>query len=217
MTGNIIKAQGLELKFASDGDQAMVEGYASSFRTTPDRQGQQIAKGAFTKSLANHEKRGTRPSMLWAHKSSEVIGRWIDLREDAMGLFVRGRLNLAIGRARETAALIEAGDVGALSIGFYNVKSHMKNDAEVITEAELVEVSIVHLGADDEARINPNRLGSKQELTAFLQQSGLTKGAARRVASGGWPALETTKAERSARTLAHRIDQATMKLKGRQA
>jgi HK97 family phage prohead protease len=56
--------------------------------------------------------------MLWQHDPGEPIGRWLSITEDTRGLHVRGRLNLAVARAREIHALMRDGAVDGLSIGF---------------------------------------------------------------------------------------------------
>ena len=58
-----------------------------------------VDRGAFAASL---RKRGaSRVKMLWQHDPGEPIGAWLSIEEDARGLKVRGRLNLAVARAYE--------------------------------------------------------------------------------------------------------------------
>ena len=91
------------------------EGYASLFGV-PDLGKDVVAPGAFAASLRRRGAAGIR--MLWQHDPSEPLGRWLSLVEDARGLFVRGKLNLAVERAREIHALMREGAVDGLSIGF---------------------------------------------------------------------------------------------------
>ncbi|MFN3642329.1 MAG: HK97 family phage prohead protease [Gemmobacter sp.] len=127
-------AAGLALR-----DGAVIEGYASVFGL-PDQGGDVVAAGAFAASV----KAGGRVAMLWQHDPREPIGVWEAVDEDAHGLRVRGRLLPEVGRAREAAALIAAGAIDGLSIG-YRVKRAARDGEgrRVLTEVELWEVSLV--------------------------------------------------------------------------
>ncbi len=77
------------------------EGYASLFGVA-DGAGDIVAPGAFAASL---RKRGPhRVRMLWQHFAHEPIGTWEEIREDARGLYVRGRFAAAVERARDARA-----------------------------------------------------------------------------------------------------------------
>lgn len=92
-----------------------VAGYASLFGAA-DLGGDVVLPGAFAESL---RRRGPeRVRMLWQHDPKEPIGRWLEIREDARGLWVRGRLTPGVARAREIAALLAEGALDGLSIGF---------------------------------------------------------------------------------------------------
>lgn len=91
------------------------EGYASLFGVV-DLGGDVVEAGAFRDSLARRGVAGVR--MLWQHDGAEPLGTWLSISEDARGLRVRGRLNLAVARAREALALMREGAVDGLSIGF---------------------------------------------------------------------------------------------------
>ncbi len=82
--------------------------------------------------------------MLWQHDPAQPIGVWDELREDARGLWVKGRLLDSVARGREAAALIEAGAIDGLSIG-YRTQRAAKNDAgqRVLQTLDLWEVSLV--------------------------------------------------------------------------
>ena len=66
-----------------------------------------VAPGAYAASLKRLADTGDKVRMLWQHDPAEPIGRWLSILEDARGLRVTGRLNLAVQRAREIAALDE--------------------------------------------------------------------------------------------------------------
>ncbi|MCX8226281.1 MAG: HK97 family phage prohead protease [Sulfitobacter sp.] len=140
---------GLEHKFARFGDGITVEGgteisgYASLFGAA-DQGGDVVSKGAYTASLAAGSKAGRRIKMLWQHDPSQPIGVWDEVREDARGLWVKGRILESVARGREAAALIAAGAIDGLSIGYRTVRA-AKNDAgqRMLTELDLWEVSLV--------------------------------------------------------------------------
>lgn len=139
----------LEHKFASFGetlevqDGALIEGYASLFGAT-DQGGDIVAKGAYAESLTRANQDGRKIKMLWQHDPTQPIGVWDEVREDARGLWVKGRILEATQKGREAAALIAAQAIDGLSIGYRTVKA-AKNDTgqRQLTELELWEVSLV--------------------------------------------------------------------------
>jgi uncharacterized protein len=134
------------------GAAGLIEGYASLFGVV-DLAGDLVEPGAFTKSLA---RRGTAQiRCLFQHDPAEPIGAWEFLREDSRGLFARGRLNLAVGRAREVAALLEQGAIDGLSIGFKTVRARRDRRAGVrrLSEIDLWEISVVTFPMLPDARV----------------------------------------------------------------
>ena len=108
----------LRLKFETlDTSRGEFEGYGAVFGNV-DSHGDIIEPGAFAASITHHKSSGTAPVMLWSHKADEPVGRWISLKEDTIGLLVRGRINLASSRGRDAHAHITGGDVTGLSIGY---------------------------------------------------------------------------------------------------
>jgi hypothetical protein len=88
-----------EAQLSLSGEQ-VIEGYASLFGRV-DQGGDMVLPGAYGASLANRAKaaavEGNRPAvgrvrMLWQHDPGAPIGVWDELREDARGLWVKGRL-----------------------------------------------------------------------------------------------------------------------------
>lgn len=180
----------LELKLsAGSKDTGAVEGYASAFHGPPDSHGDIIAPGAFLRTITEHKGAGTAPVMLWAHDQAQPIGRWIEMKEDAHGLFVRGQFNLDTRRGRDAHAHVKAGDVSGLSIGYRVAPGGLRagdNGAAILTDIDLREISVVALPSNQRAKLT---LSSKGELEDLLIKSGLSKKAAVRVVAGGWSAL----------------------------
>jgi HK97 family phage prohead protease len=150
----------LELKFTSGESEfsivsgSRVEGYASLFKKR-DQGGDMVAPGAYQASLKKLMENGRRVRMLWQHDPREPIGVWDEINEDDRGLYVRGRLLPEVSRAREAAALLEAGAIDGLSIGYRTLKSHRDGrGGRVLSEVELWEVSVVTFPMLPEARVD---------------------------------------------------------------
>ena len=139
---------GLELK-----DDLRIEGYASLFGA-PDQGGDVVEPGAYAASLAAAARSGRGIKRLWQHDPREPIGIWESVEEDGTGLRVRGRLLDSVARGREAAALIAAGAIDGLSIGYRTVRA-TKNAAgqRLLQEVELWEVSVVTFPMLPQARL----------------------------------------------------------------
>jgi HK97 family phage prohead protease len=119
-----------------------VEGYASLFGEI-DQARDMVMPGAFAASLRARDIR--RVPMLFQHDPSEPVGVWVELREDAHGLYARGRLIPDVTRAKELLALLRAGAIDGLSIGFRTVKGRIDPKTRVrrLDAVDLWEISIV--------------------------------------------------------------------------
>ena len=184
----------LRLKFETlDTSRGEFEGYGAVFGNV-DSHGDIIEPGAFAASITHHKSSGTAPVMLWSHKADEPVGRWISLKEDTIGLLVRGRINLASSRGRDAHAHITGGDVTGLSIGYRVPKGgevyDAKNGVNRLSAIDLFEISLVTIPSNRLARI---RVESKGELEELLcKRANLSREAARRVVAGGYDALTNT-------------------------
>ena len=128
-------------------------GYASLFGKV-DLSRDAVEPGAFRKTLRRRGPESVR--MLFQHDPNQPIGRWTEIREDARGLFVRGRLTPGVARSREVLALMRAGALDGLSIGFRTVRATKDAGTNVrrILEADLWEISVVTFPMLPEARID---------------------------------------------------------------
>jgi hypothetical protein len=102
-----------------------------------------VMPGAFAQTLKLRGPR--RIPMLFQHDPSEPIGVWLELVEDFRGLRARGRLIPEVARAREVLALVKAGAIDGLSIGFRTVSGRIDPRSRVrrLAAIELWEISIV--------------------------------------------------------------------------
>ena len=181
-----------EIKDVSD--KGLFTGYGSVFGEM-DYGGDIVAAGAFTRTLEEAKAKGRKFPVLWQHKSSEAIGIYENIFEDDRGLFVEGRLLIdEVQKAKEAYALLRAGAVTGLSIGYSVNKYEMdtENYIRTLTEIELYEVSQVTFPMLDSARIDAvkNRiregvLPTKKEFEDFLRESGFSKSHAVTIASQG--------------------------------
>ncbi|MGA0539056.1 phage major capsid protein [Neotabrizicola sp. VNH66] len=126
-------------------DTGEITGLAWPFGS-PDRVGDVIEKGAFTGPA-------TLP-MLFSHDQAQVIGVWEQIAETAEGLTVKGRLLVDdVERAREVRAMVKAGAVSGLSIGFVTKGAKRHAKGRTISALELHEISIVAVPAHPGAQI----------------------------------------------------------------
>lgn len=142
-----IEVREFRLRAAEVTEEGTFSGYASTFGNA-DSYGDVIERGAFSKTLRDQP---VRP-LLWCHEPREVIGV-AELAEDARGLRLQGRLELAVGRAREVHALMRAGAVRGLSIGFIPRQSEARGEGRVLREVELIEVSLTPFPANPRAQV----------------------------------------------------------------
>ena len=163
----------LERKFArGEGavrleEACVVAGYASWFGVE-DKGRDVVEAGAYTDCLARMAHEGRRVKMLWQHDPAQVIGVWDEVVEDARGLRVKGRLLPDVPRAREAAALLAAGALDGLSIG-YSVKRATR-DADGrrrLKELELWEVSLVTFPMLPSARVGAKAARSRDVARAL--------------------------------------------------
>jgi uncharacterized protein len=130
----------LELDIKTIAEDGTFTGYASLFGVT-DLGGDAVQPGAFTKSLKS--KPAAKVKMLRGHDTSEPIGVWTRIEEDARGLKATGQLILSTVKGRETYELLKAGALDGLSIGYRSKKDTVKNSIRLLQELELHEISIV--------------------------------------------------------------------------
>lgn len=170
------------------------EGLASTFGDR-DFLNDIIEHGAFTQSL--HDIR--RVKMLWQHDSSQPIGIWESIQESDRGLLVRGRLILDVRQGFEAWALLKAGAVDALSIGFRvpepasDQEIDPDNGVRRVKRLDLWEVSIVTFPANPNARIERIKglsvpdLKDKNHLEKALRDAGFSRSVAKYIAAHWQP------------------------------
>lgn len=136
----------LEIKAAlAVSDAGEITGTAWPFGSA-DRVGDVIEKGAFNGPA--------KLPMLFSHDPAQVIGVWDEIAEGDTGLTVKGRLLVDdVERAREVRAMVKAGAVSGLSIGFVTKAAKRHAKGRTISALELHEISIVAVPAHPGAQI----------------------------------------------------------------
>lgn len=149
----------IEIKAAlAVSDAGEITGTAWPFGSA-DRVGDMIEKGAFSGPA-------TVP-MLFAHDHAQVVGVWEEITETDTGLTVKGRLLVDdVERAREVRAMIKAGAIGGLSIGFVTKDAQRQGRGRKITALELHEISIVAVPCHPDAKIT-----SIKQVSDFLGET----------------------------------------------
>lgn len=146
----------MPLTIKSVSDTGEFEGYGSVFGVK-DSYSDIVVPGAFQKSLGSWSEKGRLPALLWQHNMSEPIGVYTEMREDATGLYVKGRLLIDDDPlAKRAHAHMKAGSLSGLSIGY--ILNDWEYDRDkggwLLKEIDLWEVSLVTFPANDEARIS---------------------------------------------------------------
>lgn len=199
-----MKTKDFPLEIKGLTDEGTFEGYGSIFGNI-DQQGEVVEPGAFTKSLARHGKAGTQPVMLWQHDTHVPIGVWENLTEDAKGLHGTGRLILEVSQAREAHALMKAGVIRGLSIGYREVDVKPDGPVRRLKALDLFEISVVTFAANNRAQVGAvkadlladrmqvfaQRLRDGEpmpvkEFEAILRDAGVPRSMATRVAAEGY-------------------------------
>jgi len=136
----------------------------STFGPPPDHQGDVVAEGAFLKSIAEWRRRGKRPSIWWEHMYHEpnaALGSIERMYETDAGFVIEAKLDLSHEPAVAVYEGLLAGRLNEFSIGFAVLESHREPWPDtvggtyytVLDELELLEVSVVHAGANRYTRL----------------------------------------------------------------
>lgn len=160
----------LEVKADDDGGaEGIITGMAAVFNNV-DFDRDVIEPGAFERTLKAHESAGRKIPILDHHIISQPVGVTTKAVETKKGLSVEGQLVMDVPRARELFALVKAGAVTGMSIGFDVVQHEFDRTENVLhlKELKLREWSLVGFPANDRARIT----GTKDTEEAYAELIG---------------------------------------------
>ena len=181
------------LKIKAVQEDGFFSGYGAVFGNV-DWYNDVILPGAFAKSLEKWAEKNKMPPVLWNHNDGEPIGVYTNIYEDEKGLFVEGRLLIDdVPRAKSTHALLKAGAIDGLSIGYKTKKANQQtNGIRELIELDLGEISIVTMPANEESlitsvksKLEDGELPTLPEFEKFLRESGFSKTQATAIAGKG--------------------------------
>lgn len=138
----------------TDLDKRIVKGYLCRFGVR-NEYGEKFVKGAFAKSI---KERGPDSSarykvtFLWQHDETDPLALFAVLREDDYGLYFETKPLDDVANADRCITQIRSGTLNQFSVGFYyiwdKIEYDEKDDSLVLLEADLMEGSVVTMGAD---------------------------------------------------------------------
>lgn len=161
---------------------ATVSGYAITWNRPAVIAGlfeERFARGAFDRYLAD----SPDVACLWAHDVARPLARTgngtLTLRTDNIGLWFSAVLAEGAPLAAEAAALVGNGTVQEMSVGFFPVREEWDDRGDMpkrlITEAGLIEVSVVLWGAYGDATSVglSGAAGAASRAAAKMRQRGI--------------------------------------------
>jgi HK97 family phage prohead protease len=199
----MIKTKDFSFKVKATADTGAIEGYASVFGVR-DSYNEVVMPGAFSDSLAKHQREGTYPLMLWQHNPDEPIGVWNELVDDGKGLYAKGQLLNGVQRADEALIMLKAGAIQGMSIGYREVDVNPADasTARQLVKLDLLEASIVSFPANRRARVDSIKSDGRmsefarrlrdgeppsiKEFEDILREAGVPKAMAVQIASVGY-------------------------------
>ncbi|WP_145533978.1 HK97 family phage prohead protease [Yersinia thracica] len=186
------------LKLKSVSDSGEFEGYGSVFGVK-DSYDDIVVPGAFIKSLNAWRDKNALPAMLWQHRMDEPIGIYTEMKENDVGLFVKGRLLIDDDPlAKRAHAHMKAGSLTGLSIGYMlkDWEYDRNKEAYLLKEVDLWEVSPVTFPSNDEARVSDVKSAfargetpSPKSIERVLRDVGLSRTQAKAFMAEGYSAI----------------------------
>lgn len=174
-------------------DDGTFEGYASVFGDR-DQGDDIVVAGAFSETLIRRP--AAKVKMLRDHDTRLIIGKWVEMREDAKGLFVKGKLFTNIDKGRETHELMKEGALDGLSIGYRTLESQYDHQLGVrrLEKVDLREVSVVTFPMLESATVSlvkGDQLPTEREFEAWLvRDAGFTRSQAKSIIAHGFKSLK---------------------------
>lgn len=202
--GQVLKIRDFDLSIKAISEDGLFSGYGSVFGVV-DSYGESVEPGAFAASLAAIQQRGRPVPVLWQHRSAQPIGIYTKLVEDDKGLYVEGKLlKDDVQQAKEAYALMSAGAVSGLSIGYYVTDDSFDEKTRVrkLKGLDLVEISLVTFPANEEARVDAVKfaishgsLPMLSDFERFLREAGFSKTQSAVIANRGLKHLLQSESE----------------------
>ena len=127
-----------------DTEKGTFYGYASIFNVE-DSYNDIVLAGAFKDSLILKNTKDIK--MFWQHNQKMEIGKYIDIHEDQIGLFVEGQIDIV--NNYKNYSLVKNNFVNGLSIGYKADKFKFdKKGRRILEKINLLEISLVKFPAN---------------------------------------------------------------------
>lgn len=137
----VLKSPNFSFKILDDEEEeGIIEAYVSVFENV-DLGGEVIKRGAFEESLKTKLPKG-----VWAHNWDEPIAKTLEAREDAHGLYIKGKLILSVQKAKEAYELMKEGVIDEFSIGYRVLEDEIIDGIRYLKKVKLYEWSPVLAG-----------------------------------------------------------------------
>lgn len=197
---NTLTTPFLEVKFDAS-TPGRFKGYGSTFGNV-DLGKDRCIKGCFERSLGEHAKAGTLPSMCWMHDRSEPVGDWIDVAEDSKGLRMEGQLwtgDNETEASRKSGNMLRGTGPKGLSMGYVTKKYafDQKTGVRDLQDVDLMEVSIVGYGMNPKALVHSIKsqladglVPTIRDVEEILRDAGFSAAQAKALLSQGWKGVE---------------------------
>lgn len=140
-----------------EGENGVVEGYASTWTKTPDSYGDIVIKGAFEETLKKRKATGHPFPLCFNHDFDQIIGAVFEAYEDDYGLKIRASF-LNTPAAQEKRELVKEGIVWQFSFAYSILGAEKPTEEEQkqgifqkLTKLDLYEVSLAPVPANQTA------------------------------------------------------------------
>lgn len=139
----------------TDLDRRVVKGYLVQWGNK-NMYGEKLIKGSCAKSIAERgpdSQAKYKITFFWQHDECDPLALFAVLKEDDYGLYFETMPLDDVPNADRALKQIKSGTINQFSIGFYyiwdKIEYDEKDDSLVLLEVDLIEGSVVSVGADD--------------------------------------------------------------------
>lgn len=125
-----------------------IAGYANT--VDKDRAGDIVLPDAWAKGIESYRK---NPVLLYQHNHANPIGRVNKITVDKKGMYIEAAISEAAEKLHGVHSLIKDGALKSFSVGFMvkDGKHSRADDAFIISDVELLEISVVSVPANQES------------------------------------------------------------------
>ena len=163
---------------ADDGTQYFTfEGYASTFGDI-DLGADRVMPGAFVDDIDEKQANGEMLPVLWQHQMDMPLGVYTEMKEDAKGLYVKGRMPLddtfVSGRVKPQMKICS---VSKMSIGYiakqFSFSDVDNNRIRNLEKVKLIEISLVTFPMNSNAKVTSMTKANKEQIEAVASLSDI--------------------------------------------